>query len=78
MMPLVPAARRSFPPSVAVSLVKIACEMPDRLGRSLSQWDCVELGRKLAADGVVPRISPQTVARILQDHRLKPWRYHLW
>ena len=77
-MPPVPAARRSFPPSVAMHLVKIACELPDRLGRSLSQWDCVELGRKLVEDGVVPRISPQTVGRILQDHRLKPWRHHLW
>lgn len=77
-MPLVPAARRSFPPAVAVHLVKIACELPDRLGRSLSQWDCVERGRKLVADGVVQRISPQTVGRILRDHRLKPWRHHLW
>jgi transposase len=59
-------------------LVKMACELPDRLGRSLSQWDCVELGRKLVADEVVPHISPQTVGRILQDHRLKPWRRHLW
>jgi hypothetical protein len=48
------------------------------MGRSLPQWDCVELGRKLAADGVVESISPQTVARILNDHRLKPWRRHLW
>jgi len=77
-MPPVPAARRSFPPAVAVHLVKIACELPDQLGRSLSQWDCVELGRKLVADGVVPSISPQTVGRILADHRLKPWRHHLW
>jgi transposase len=77
-MPPVLAARRSFPPSVAVHLVKIACELPDRLDRSLSQWDCMELGRKLVADGVVKSISPQTVGRILQDHRLKPWRHHLW
>jgi len=77
-MPPVPSARRFFPPAVAVHLVKITCELPDRLGRSLSQWDCVELGRKLVADGVVPSISPQTVGRILQDHRLKPWRHHLW
>lgn len=77
-MPRVPAAQRSFPPSVAIHLVKIACELPDRLGRSLSQWDCVELARQLMADGVVPSISPQTVGRILHDHRLKPWRHHLW
>jgi transposase len=73
-----PADRRSFPPEVAVHLVKIACELPDRLGVSLSQWDCVELARKLMADGVVPSISPQTVGRILNHHRLKPWRKHLW
>jgi len=59
-------------------LVKIACELPDRLGVSLSQWDCRELARQLIADGVVPSISPQTVGRILHSHRLKPWRKHLW
>jgi transposase len=77
-MPPAPAARRSFPPEVAVHLVKIACELPDRLGRSLSQWDCVELGHKLAADGIVESLSPPTVARILKDHRLKPWRHPPW
>jgi transposase len=56
----------------------MACERPDDVGRSLSQWDCVELARKLAADGVVTSISPQTVQRILSNHRLKPWRHHLW
>jgi transposase len=63
---------------VAIHLVKIACELPDRLGVSLSQWDCVELARKLVADGVATSISPQTVGRILNHHRLKPWRKHLW
>jgi transposase len=72
------AGLRSFPPEVAVHLVKIACELPDRLGCSLSQWDCAELARKLVADQVVESISPQTVARILNHHRLKPWRRHLW
>ena len=63
---------------MAIHLVKIACELPDRLGVSLSQWDCQELARKLVADGVVTGISPQTVGRILNHHRLKPWRKHLW
>jgi len=77
---------------VAIHLVKIACELlasrrcgPDRLGVSLSQWDCQELARKRVADGVVTGISPQTarlaatrVGRILNHHRLKPWRKHLW
>ena len=38
----------------------------------------MELARKLVADGVVSTISPQTVGRILNSHRLKPWRKHLW
>jgi hypothetical protein len=33
---------RFFPPQVALYLVKIACERPDMMERSLSQWDCTE------------------------------------
>ena len=36
---------RFFPPQVALYLVKIACERPDMMERSLSQWDCTELAR---------------------------------
>ena len=72
------ADRPSFPPEVAVHLVKIACERPDAVGRSLSHWDCAELGRQLVADDVVETISPQTVQRMLANHKLKPWRKHLW
>jgi transposase len=32
----------------------------------------------LVAEGIVPTISRETVRRILADHKLKPWRYHLW
>jgi transposase-like protein len=35
------------PPEVALHLVKMACERPELAGRSLSQWDCSELARKL-------------------------------
>ena len=70
--------RRFFPPEVATHLVKIACEMPDKLGRSLSQWDCTELARQLIADRIVDHISARTVDRILNHHKLKPWRIHYW
>ena len=56
----------------------MACERPDQRGRSLSLWDCRELARQLVADGVVPRISADTVQRLLKHHQLKPWRHHLW
>jgi hypothetical protein len=67
-----PVGRRFFPPEVAMHLVKIACERPDDVGRSLSHWDCAELARQLVADRVVTSISPQTVQRILASHKLKP------
>jgi hypothetical protein len=67
-----------FPPEVALHLVKIACEMPDRLARCLSLWDCLEPAHKLEEDGIVQTISAETVRRILNNHHLKPWRHHMW
>jgi transposase len=58
--------------------VKIACERPDHVGRSLSQWDCTEIARQLVRDGVVTSISAETVRQILLSHRLKPWRQTMW
>ncbi|MCU0549971.1 MAG: IS630 family transposase [Leptolyngbya sp. Prado105] len=59
-------------------LVKIACEMPDSQGRSLSQWDSQELAKELVRAGIVGSISASTVRRILRSHQLKPWRVHAW
>ena len=73
-----PAASRSFPPAVALHLVKMACERPEEHGRSLSFGDCQELAAQLVAEAIVLSISVETVRRILEDHHLKPWRYHLW
>jgi transposase len=70
--------RRVFPPIVATHLIKLACELPDEAGRSLSTWTCAELARTLRDNGIVDAISPQSVQRILSSHRLKPWRVHHW
>jgi hypothetical protein len=67
-----------FPPAVALYGVKMACERPEVVGRSLSQWDSAELALQVGHDGVVDQMSPQTVQRILAHHKLKPWRQHLW
>jgi transposase len=61
---------------VALHVIRLACELPDQVGRSLSQWDCTELARQAERDGVVAHLSPQTVQRILAASRLKPWRSH--
>jgi hypothetical protein len=78
--PTPPAAapRAVFPPDVAMHVVRLACERPDTLGRSLSQWDCEELARQLITEGRVENISAATVRRILAAHRLQPWRQHVW
>lgn len=69
---------RVFPPAIAMQIVKLACELPDRVDRSLSLWTCAELARTAKRDGLVETISPQTVQRILASHKLKPWRVHHW
>jgi hypothetical protein len=76
--PLAAVPRVVFPPEVAIHVVRLACERPDALGRSLSQWDCTELARELIAEGIVEEISTATVRRILASHQLKPWRQHVW
>jgi transposase len=63
---------------VAIHLVRLACERPDLLGRSLCQWDCAELAHQLIAEGMVTSSSVTTVRRILAAHQLKPWRHHVW
>jgi hypothetical protein len=67
-----------FLPEVVIHTVKMACELPDQRGCSLSQWDCQRLAHQLVKEGIVSAISRETVRRILADHQLKPWRYHLW
>jgi transposase len=76
--PLAAGPRAFFPPEVAIHVVRLACERPDILGRSLSQWDCTELAHQLIAEAIVEDISTATVRRILAAHQLKPWRHHLW
>ena len=78
LTPPAAAPRAVFPPEVAIHVVRLACERPDLLGRSLSQWDCTELARQLIAEGIVEEISAATVRRILAAHQLKPWRQHVW
>src|ERR671918_2922702 len=77
-MPLAAVPRACVPPDVAIHVVRLACERPDTLGRSLSPWDGAALARQLIAAELVEAISAATVRRILASHQLKPWRHHLW
>ena len=55
------AGRGLSPPEVALHVVRLACELPDSAGRSLSQWECTELAGQLQQDGSVSTSSPQTI-----------------
>jgi transposase len=61
-----------------MDLIKLACEMPKKHSRALSQWDCEELAAHLVREGKVVSISAETVRRILLGHRLRPWRKKMW
>jgi hypothetical protein len=69
--------RAVFPPEAAIHVVRMACERPDLLDRSNSQWDCAARARQLVADGLVAEISAAIVRRISAAHQLNPWRHHL-
>lgn len=78
MTPPGPGESPSFPPKVAIHVVRIACERPDEVGRSLSHWFCADLAQQLIDESIVGSISAETVRRILSHHKLKPWRHHMW
>ena len=67
-----------FSTEVVLHIVKIACEMPEKYGRSLAVWDCHEIAEELVRSGVVVYISDESVRRILESQKIKPWKHHMW
>jgi transposase len=63
---------------VVMHVIKIACEMPEKYGRSLCLWDCEEIAKELIREGIVESITAETIRRILLSCKLKPWRHHMW
>jgi transposase len=61
-----------------LEITKLACELPKERRLALSFWDSTELARQLVAEEVVTSISAQTVWRVLDANKLRPWRVHHW
>lgn len=59
-------------------VLRLACERPDDLGRSISVWTCGQLAQQLQDEGIVEDISAATVRRWLLGAKLRPWRVHAW
>lgn len=68
----------TFDAEVAMHIIKIACEMPELRGRSLDKWDCEEIAKELIRTNIVKSISGETIRRILNSQKLKPWKHHMW
>jgi len=70
--------RPAFPPSVAVAIKALACELPCRRGLPLSRWSVAELRHEAVASGIVAQISGTTLWRWLSQDALRPWHHRSW
>src|SRR6516162_2047889 len=70
--------RPAFPPSVAVAIKALACELPCRGGLPLSRWSVAELRHEAVASGIVAQISGTTLWRWLSQDALRPWHHRSW
>ena len=67
-----PGAPPTFTPEQLMHLFAIACEDPQRCGRSISHWTSRELADELIKQGIVDHISARHVGRLLAQADLKP------
>jgi hypothetical protein len=68
----------AFPPSVAVQVKALACELPHRFGLPLSRFSLSEIQREVVQQGIVASISGATLWRWLSQDAIRPWRYRSW
>ena len=61
-----------------LQLFAIACEKPATYGRPLSHWTARELADEMVKQGIVERISPRHVGRLLKEASLKPHQSGYW
>src|SRR5919198_2347876 len=69
---------RRFPPLQRAQIVQLACLEPAAKVLHITHWASEDLARQAVADGIVDRVSPRTVRRILDDVDLQPHRTRCW
>ena len=69
---------RRISPLERHQVVAAACRAPEAFGLPDVRWSHETLGRAVVAAGLVRRISPATVGRILQEAEIKPHRVKQW
>lgn len=61
-----PGAPATFTAEQVCEIVALACEAPEKSGRPISQWTGRELADEVVAKGIVAKISPRHVGRLLK------------
>lgn len=61
-----------------LQLFAMACEKPETYGRPISHWTPRELASEMVKQGIVQRISPRHVGRLLEEATLKPHQSENW
>jgi hypothetical protein len=72
------AGRPVFPPSIAVEVKAIACQLPHERDLPLSRLSFSEIRREVIKQGVVASISKTTLWRWLSQDAIQPWRFRTW
>ena len=61
-----PGKPATITPEQVCQIVALACEAPEKSGRPISQWTGRELADEVIAKGIVAKISPRHVGRLLK------------
>ena len=61
-----------------LQLFAIACSSPQTYGRTLSHWTARDLAEVLREQGIVEKISPRHVTRLMVEADLKPHQSQYW
>jgi hypothetical protein len=67
-----------FTAEQVAQIIAVACEKPSESDRPVSHWTRRELADEVIKRGIVARISPRHVGRILEEADVKPHRTRYW
>lgn len=73
-----PGGPMTFSLEQILQLFAIACEKPENYERPISHWTSRELADEMVKQGIVTRISPRHVGRLMAEADLKPYQLQYW
>ena len=73
-----PGPPGKFTPEQIVQILAVACEPPEKSGRSITHWTAHELVDEVVKRGIVPSISVAQVGRYLREAALQPHKKRYW